>query len=111
LDLLVQAFAEITKSIDTAVLVIAGPDNDGYSGMVSKWIAELDIGTKVYWLGMLDDQQVLQAYVDADVFVLPSYTENFGIAVVEAMACGLPVVISDQVNIWTEVMDSGAAFR
>jgi len=55
----------------------------------------------------LGPDEVKQAYVDADVFVLPSYTENFGMTVVEAMACGCPVVISDQVNIWREVQEGG----
>ena len=45
---------------------------------------------------------------DAEVFILPSYSENFGIAVVEAMACGLPVIISNKVNIWREVQAAGA---
>ena len=106
LDLLVHAFHQVASCIDNAVLVIAGPDNDGYAGVVRKWVASLGISSKVYWLGMLYDREVLEAYVDSDVFVLPSYTENFGIAVVEAMACGLPVVISDHVNIWKAVSDS-----
>ena len=49
-----------------------------------------------------------QAFNDADVFVLSSYTENFGVAIVEAMACGMPVVISDRVNIWREISDAEA---
>ena len=46
--------------------------------------------------------------VGADIFVLPSYQENFGIAVVEAMAAGLPVIVSDQVGISGEIGKSGA---
>jgi glycosyltransferase involved in cell wall biosynthesis len=45
-----------------------------------------------------------------EAFVLPSHQENFGIAVVEALACGKPVLISDQVNIWREIVEDGAGF-
>jgi glycosyltransferase involved in cell wall biosynthesis len=57
---------------------------------------------------MLTGQDKLAAFADASLFILPSYSENFGIAVVEAMACGLPVLISDRVNIWREVVADGA---
>ncbi|MBC7507207.1 MAG: glycosyltransferase, partial [Ferruginibacter sp.] len=49
-----------------------------------------------------------EAYVGCEAFVLPSHQENFGIAVVEALACSKPVLISDQVNIWKEIQDAGA---
>jgi glycosyltransferase involved in cell wall biosynthesis len=52
---------------------------------------------------MITGDDKLAALVDASMFVLPSYSENFGIAVAEDMACGLPVVISDAINIWPEV--------
>jgi glycosyltransferase involved in cell wall biosynthesis len=48
------------------------------------------------------------AFREAEVFVLPSHQENFGIAVVEALACGTPVLISRPVNIWREIESSGA---
>ena len=48
------------------------------------------------------------AFYSAEAFILPSHQENFGIAVAEALACGLPVLISDRVNIWREVRAAGA---
>ena len=48
------------------------------------------------------------AFYASDAFVLPSHHENFGIAVAEALACGLPVLISDKVNIWREIEADGA---
>ena len=71
-------------------------------------VAAAGIGPRVTFAGMLDHRRKLEAFRDAAMFVLPSYSENFGIAVVEAMACGVPVAISDKVNIWREVRDAGA---
>jgi glycosyltransferase involved in cell wall biosynthesis len=48
------------------------------------------------------------AFYSSDAFVLPSHQENFGVAVAEALGCGLPVLISDKVNIWREVQEDGA---
>jgi glycosyltransferase involved in cell wall biosynthesis len=103
LDILVPAFSILAKLIPDARLAIVGPDNDGYGVKVKRWCRERDIEAKVLFVDYLCPKEVKQAYVDADVFVLPSYTENFGLTVVEAMACGCPVVISDKVNIWREI--------
>ncbi len=108
LDLLIPAFETIRRRIAGAQLAIVGPENDRFGQQVRAWVAKCGLTEAVHFVGHLDGADVIQAYVDADVFVLPSYTENFGLTVVEAMACALPVVISDQVNIYAEVAQSGA---
>lgn len=107
LDLLIQAFHQVNQQYPKSRLLIVGPDNDNYGAQVRSWVHEYGLDSKVQFVGHLDKDDVIQAYVDADVFVLPSYTENFGMTVIEAMACKLPVVISDQVNIHNEVAKSG----
>jgi glycosyltransferase involved in cell wall biosynthesis len=62
----------------------------------------------IYWAGFLSGAEKLAALAAADLFVLPSYSENFGVAAVEALACGLPVVVSDQVGINGEIDAAGA---
>ncbi len=103
LDLLIPAFGFVSQKHSDVRLAIVGPDNEGYGSKVWRWCRQQGIHDRVFFVGHLGQEKVKEAYVDADVFVLPSYTENFGLTVVEAMACGSPVVISDQVNIWREV--------
>lgn len=107
-DLLVPAFAKTLKTVTDIHLVIAGPDNDGYGAKVRGWLRKYGLLDKTTFTGMLEGADKLAAFRDAEMFVLPSYTENFGISVLEAMACGVPVVLSDKVNIWREVKGAGA---
>ena len=108
LDLLIPAFDALRRRVPGVQLVIAGPENDDYGQQVRGWVRERGLDAAVHFVGPLHGADVVQAYVDADVFALPSYTENFGMTVAEAMACALPVVISDQVNIHAEVSGAGA---
>lgn len=103
LNLLIPAFDTLRRTLPNAQLVIAGPENDAYGLKVRAWVRDRGLGNAVHFVGPLDRADVIQAYVDADVFCLPSYTESFGMTVAEAMACALPVVISDQVHIQTDV--------
>ena len=108
LDILVRAFARVARERNDVHLVLAGPDNEGFGDKVQTWLYEEGVLDHATFTGMLTGKDKLAVLRDADIFVLPSYSENFGISVVEAMACGVPVVISDKVNIWREVAESGA---
>ncbi len=107
-DLLIEAFAKVADQDPTLHLLMAGPDQTG-------WVAELKalaqargVANRISWPGMLQGDMKWGAFYSAEAFVLPSHQENFGIAVAEAMGCGLPVLISDKVNIWREIQADGA---
>lgn len=95
LDLLLEAFTDVSRNLDDVKLVIVGPD-DGYLYTMKRLIADLGISSKVLFTGPLYGQEKLEAYVDADVYVLPSFYEDFGLTVLEAMACGTPVIVTDR---------------
>lgn len=103
-ELLVRAFAAVAERFPALHLVMAGPDEEGFG-------ASLRRDDRITWTGLLDrDQLRFGALHAADVFALPSHSENFGFAVVEALARGVPVLISKRVNIWKEIVDDGAGF-
>lgn len=108
LDLLIPSFAQIAHERQDVHLVLAGPDSGGYGNKVRSWANDHKISDRVTFTGMLQGQMKLAAFRDAAIFVLPSYSENFGIATVEAMACGLPVAISNKIKIWREIELAGA---
>lgn len=105
LDLLLPAFARM--GVEEAVLALAGPDDEGYQATVEALARELGIEERVIFTGMLRGPGRIEALADADLFAMPSYHENFGIAVVEALAAGTPVVISDEVQIHREISEAG----
>lgn len=110
-DLLIEAFAEVADSDASLHLVMAGPDDrSGVRAGLEALAARLGVAHRITWTGMLSGSAKWSALKAAEVFALPSHQENFGIAVVEALAMGVPVLISDKVNIWREVVDSGAGF-
>lgn len=106
-DLLVNAFGEAIRKMPGESrdlhLIMAGPDQTGLVANLKTLAASLNISDRITWTGMLKGDMKWGAFQCSEAFVLPSHQENFGIAVVEALACGLPVLISDQVNIWREI--------
>jgi glycosyltransferase involved in cell wall biosynthesis len=104
-DLLLNAFGSLGEK--RGQLVLAGPCADD---IYLEHLRELARGLPVTFTGMLSGKLKWGVLRAADVFVLPSHQENFGIAVAEALACGTPVLISDQVNIWREVVEDGGGF-
>lgn len=107
-DLLVEAFARCAADFPDVDLVIAGPDRDG---LVPKYRARaeaLGIAGRIHWPGMVTGDSKWGGLRGALAFILPSHQENFGIAVAEALACGVPVMTTDKVNIWREVEAGGA---
>jgi len=108
-DLLIEAFAKHAASDPALHLVIAGPDNSGWSKKLQALATRLGVADRITWPGMLSGDPKWGAFYAAEAFILPSHQENFGIAVAEALACSLPVLISDQVNIFEEVERDGAA--
>lgn len=109
-DLLLDAFAQVAKTDKSLHLVMAGPDQTGWIAALHAQAEKLGIANRISWPGMLQGDDKWGAYYSAEVFCLPSHQENFGIVVAEALACGLPVLISDKVNIWREIEEDSAGF-
>lgn len=107
-DLLLGAFARIAQAFPDIDLVMAGPDQVGWKSALQQQCIRAGIADRVHWPGMLSGDLKWGALRAADAFVLPSHTENFGVVVVESLAAGRPVLISNQVNIWPDIQTDGA---
>jgi glycosyltransferase involved in cell wall biosynthesis len=98
LDLLVGALALVRREVRDVVLLCVGPDSDGHREVLARQARELGIGEQVVFTGLLDREALKAAYARADVVALVSRKENFGIAAAEALSAGVPVVLSDGVD-------------
>ena len=108
LDLLLPAFKQYADRHPNALLVLAGPD-DGYQETAEAFVRDNNLTGRVKLVGMLMDDDKKAALADADVFVLPSYSEGFSMAVLEAMAAGTPCIVSDRVGFGEVIRETGAA--
>ena len=95
--------------IDEANRSIASAEHRTLSrGLGRQPLGNTEHSACVHAVAMLSGDAKWGSLYGCEAFVLPSHQENFGIAVVEALACGKPVLISDQVNIWREIVEDGA---
>lgn len=90
-------------------LVLAGPDEEGYQARLEAIVRERGLGGEVQFTGAVDGDAKWKLYRSADLFVLPSFTENFGMAVAEALACEVPV-ITTRGTPWSEVETQGCGW-
>lgn len=108
LDLLVPALARLRDRGYPFRLVVAGPDENGYRARVENLVKRHHLQDRVSFPGFVQGAQKESLLASADLFVLPSYQENFAIAAVEALQQGIPVLVSDQVAIHDDIRRAGA---
>lgn len=108
LDLLLPAFAQLAARHPDVRLVLAGPD-DGYRAEAERFVAGHRLADRVLLPGMLTGSDKLAAFRDADAFVLPSYSEGYSMAALEALLTGTPALFSDRIGFDAELRREGAA--
>lgn len=102
IDLTIKAYLELSKrNKNLPQLVIVGPGEKTLYGVKLKETAKLS--SNILFPGMLSHKARWGAFYNSEIFILNSHQENFGLAVVEAIACNVPVLISNKVNIWREI--------
>ena len=104
LDRLINALAEVPA----AVLNIAGNDEEGLTPKLQHQIKCLGLQDRVHFVGPVEGSQKWRLFREADIFVLPSLSENFANTVLEAMAVGCPVIVTKGVGLSRTVSDAGA---
>jgi len=108
IELLLDAFYEIHRKHPSAVVVIAGEGEPDYVSILKRKANEMKIAKYIIWSGYLSGEEKWAAFAAATVFVLPSFSENFGIAAAEALARGVPTVITEGVGLSEEVQAANA---
>ncbi|HCS39516.1 MAG TPA: transferase [Anaerolineaceae bacterium] len=109
-DNFLKAFSELSRRNTNWHCVIAGPDVIGWQPALVELAKQLNISDRITWAGMLEGESKWGALLSASCLVLPSHTENFGIVVAEALACGTPVILTNKVNIWETIEIEKAGF-
>jgi glycosyltransferase involved in cell wall biosynthesis len=108
LEGLLRAFALLHQNWPDVCLVIAGDGEANYVSGLKRLTDELGLADRVVWTGFVDGELKASAFAASQVFVLPSFSENFGIAAAEALMAGLPCVLGEGVALAHEVAQAGA---
>ena len=108
-DLAIDALPR-RASEEQVTLVLGGPDQGGWTQQLRERVARMDIAPRVTFAGMLEGSLKRGAFENANAFILPSHRENSEISVIEALSFGLPVLISNRVNIWREIVADHAGY-
>lgn len=103
LDLLIHAFKDLLVSHPEARLVLAGSDEKGYGTVLHRLVQEYDLSKEVLFTGFVSGTSKLSILQDADIYVLPSSSEGVSMAMLEAMATGIPVIVSDRVGLYRTI--------
>jgi glycosyltransferase involved in cell wall biosynthesis len=106
---LIRAAAELAAQGVPGKFVLAGTGDEAYVNSLKTLASELGVSNKVHFVGQVTGDDKLSLYRNADAFVLPTSQENFGLVLIEAMSCGVPIVTTKGVDIWRDVEASGAA--
>ena len=105
MDLLFCAFSEIAGKREDIALVIAGSGEEEYTDSVKALFNSKGLSERTVFTGMLTGEEKISALRESEIFVLPSYGENFGISVIEAMVSGLPVVVTNKVGLCSDIAE------
>ncbi|RJP80454.1 MAG: glycosyltransferase [Desulfobacteraceae bacterium] len=106
LDMLIPLWRHIIKKYPDALLVIAGPDYLGYGETVRQMANNSEYSDSILFTGNVEGERKLSLLSRAEIFILPSYSENFGNVVAEAMACSVPVITTRETP-WQELDQVG----
>ena len=109
LDVLARSYASLSHKFEDTALLVAGPNEDGTQERMESILKTSPASGSTVFTGLLTGTAKLAALASADLFVLPSHSEGFSMAILEALAAGLPVVISKQCN-FPEVSEHDAGF-
>ena len=107
-DMLLKAWRAVSSRFPEWQLRIVGPDNDGYLGRMQNLATKLKLA-RVEFSGPLYGEAKLKAYRDAELFVLPTHSENFGMTVAESLAAGTPAIVSKR-GAWGGLVSEGAGW-